>query len=149
MRPDLPFSPEVVAYMGKRLRALDIEPDRSWVDPHAGDEFDMFILHSHSNMLKAARKALPQSRAQWEMADFYRFTIPPAVFDLNMGVITRYPEFAFLYERLLGTAAKPWLRSIFLAAAASPTFTEECRVELVGRFAIDHLRFDAEEELPF
>lgn len=117
-KADPPFAPEVVRYISRRLRALGIAADRDWLDTSA-DEFDM-LLDSHVNMLKAARRDIPTSWAQWEMADFYRYAIPPAVFDLSFGFIETYEAFAFLYERLLGREARPWLRSIYLAAAASP-----------------------------
>lgn len=138
-RPDLPFAPEVLSYVARRMQACGLQPDRAWLSAQATG-FDMILLDSHATMLAAARNAIPQSHAQWELSAFYECAMPPAVFDLCNGPLTRFAEFAFLYERLLGAAARPWLPSLFLAAAATPGLDEKRRIRLVSGFNVDDLR---------
>ncbi len=141
---DLPFTPDIRSYMSRRLRAVGIEPDRAWLaEPMKG--WDALLLDTHAGLLKAARDAVPKSYAHWEMAEFYRCAVPAATFDLHQA-IDSYEAFAFLYERLLGRAARPWLRSLYLAVVASPNMIEEDRIRLVGAFRLEHLRFDPDEE---
>lgn len=103
MKPnqDLPFSVETIRYIGRRLQVAGIKPDRPWLEgPMSGS--DVILLEAHAGMLRGAQNAIPKSAAQWELADFYRYVLPPAVFDLQSGVLRSFPPFSFLYERLLG-----------------------------------------------
>lgn len=50
--------------------------------------------------------------------------------DLQNGKLTSFGSYRFLYERLLGPAARPWLLSAFMAAAALPCIHPELRGEL-------------------
>ena len=54
-----------------------------------------------------------------------------ASFDLRAGKLTSFSAFRFLYERLLGAAARPWLPSTFLAAAALPAIHPDLRKVLL------------------
>lgn len=46
-----------------------------------------------------------------------------ATFDLQSGCLGSFPPFRFLYERLFGSIVRPWLPSIYVAAAAMPLLT--------------------------
>ena len=50
-----------------------------------------------------------------------------AASDLSDGRISSFAAFRFLYERLIGPAARPWLPSVFCAAAALPNLHPEQR----------------------
>jgi hypothetical protein len=52
-------------------------------------------------------------------------------FDLGQGRLTSFSAFRFLYERLIGAAARPWLPSAFCAAAALPHLHPELRRKLL------------------
>jgi hypothetical protein len=56
-----------------------------------------------------------------------------AQFDLQFSEMRDFGAFTFLYERLIGPAVRPWLLSIYLAAAASPKLVEEAREEAIAR----------------
>ena len=51
--------------------------------------------------------------------------------DLVEGRLTQFESFFFLYERLLGPRARPWLVSVFCAAAALPGIQPEARKQLL------------------
>lgn len=50
-----------------------------------------------------------------------------AASDLFDGKISSFAAFRFLYERLVGPAARPWLPSVFCAAAALPSLHPDQR----------------------
>ncbi|WP_394730286.1 hypothetical protein [Altererythrobacter sp. GH1-8] len=54
-----------------------------------------------------------------------------AAFDLGQERIASFSAFRFLYERLLGAEARPWLPSAFCAASALPQIRPERRKMLL------------------
>jgi len=77
--------------------------------------------------LKAARGLVP---AQGAIGDVERFTsklLRLAVFDLEQEDLASFSAFRFLYERLLGPEARPYLPAVFCAAAALPMIRPEQR----------------------
>ncbi|WP_435419090.1 hypothetical protein WAB17_05920 [Parerythrobacter aurantius] len=54
-----------------------------------------------------------------------------ATFDLSQEKLEGFSAFRFLYERLLGSEARPWLPSAFVAAAALPDIRPERRKMLL------------------
>lgn len=54
-----------------------------------------------------------------------------AAFDLGQGRLTSFSAFRFLYERLLGAEARPWLPAAFCAAAALPHLHPDLRRRLL------------------
>jgi hypothetical protein len=77
--------------------------------------------------LKRLREELPAG-SEDERIDGYIGTLTRvAAFDLAQERIDGFSAFRFLYERLLGAAARPWLPSAFVAAAALPLIRPERR----------------------
>ena len=70
--------------------------------------------------LKAAREAVPSKGTMGEIERFTSAMIRLAVFDLEQEQIASFSAFRFLYERLLGAEARPYLPAVFCAAAALP-----------------------------
>ncbi|MBT0668899.1 hypothetical protein HT136_11025 [Novosphingobium profundi] len=54
-----------------------------------------------------------------------------AMFDLAQGSLTSFSAFRFLYERLLGAGARPWLPGAFCGAAALPQIRPDRRKTLL------------------
>lgn len=54
-----------------------------------------------------------------------------AAADLAEGKLRDFEPFRFLYERLMGPAIRPWLLSVFCAAAAMPCVHPELRKTLL------------------
>lgn len=57
--------------------------------------------------------------------------IAMAQFDLAQAQLSHFAAFRFLYERLLGAGMRPWLPSIFCAAAALPSIPPQRRKQLL------------------
>lgn len=70
--------------------------------------------------LKALRDLIPADGSIGEVERFIGKAVRMAVFDLEQERIASFSAFRFLYERLLGPEARPYLPGIFCAAAALP-----------------------------
>ena len=70
--------------------------------------------------LKTARTLVPKDGAIGDVERFTSKLLRLAVFDLEQEGIASFSAFRFLYERLLGPEARPYLPALFCAAAALP-----------------------------
>lgn len=81
--------------------------------------------------LKLLRRELPDvegtDRVEALMAKLMRVT----AFDLTQDRISCFSAYRFLYERLLGPEARPWLPSAFCGAAALPQIRPDRRRNLL------------------
>ena len=81
--------------------------------------------------LKSLRDSMPQDATISDIETFMGKLVRVAAFDLSQERIASFSAFRFLYERLLGAEARPWLPSAFCAASALPQIRPECRKELL------------------
>ena len=81
--------------------------------------------------LKVLRDLVPQEGTMGEIERFVGKLVRMAAFDLAQERLASFSAFRFLYERLLGAEARPWLPSAFCAASALPQIRPECRKELL------------------
>lgn len=70
--------------------------------------------------LRVLRRELPHGEGLDGVADFIGKLIRVTAFDLAQERIECFSAYRFLYERLLGADARPWLPSAFCGAAALP-----------------------------
>jgi hypothetical protein len=70
--------------------------------------------------LDAIRKAIPDDNGFEHAEPMMAVLISVSAFDLVAGRLPSFAAYRFLYERLLGAAARPWLPSAFCAAATLP-----------------------------
>ncbi|TMM48237.1 hypothetical protein [Qipengyuania marisflavi] len=77
--------------------------------------------------LKALRQSVPQDSGFDRIEGFVGKLTRVAAFDLAQERMDSFSAFRFLYERLLGAEARPWLPSAFCAAAALPQIRPERR----------------------
>ncbi len=77
--------------------------------------------------LKSLRGALPDDSSFEGTESFIGKLVRVAAFDLAQERIVSFSAFRFLYERLLGPEARPWLPSAFCAAAALPQIRPDRR----------------------
>lgn len=81
--------------------------------------------------LKVLRGAIPHESGFDAIESFIGKITRVAAFDLAQERIECFSAFRFLYERLLGPDARPWLPSAFCAAAALPQIRPERRKMLL------------------
>lgn len=81
--------------------------------------------------LKALRGQVPSDSGFDRIEGFVGKLTRVAAFDLAQERIECFSAFRFLYERLIGPEARPWLPSAFCAAAALPQIRPERRKMLL------------------
>ncbi len=81
--------------------------------------------------LPALRQMVPDDADLALVEPFLAPLVTLAGFDLGQGRLTSFSAFRFLYERLIGAEARPWLPSAFCAAAALPHLHPELRRKLL------------------
>ena len=81
--------------------------------------------------LKTLRDTIPLDGALGEIERFIGKLVRMAVFDLEQERLTCFSSFRFLYERLLGPEARPYLPAAFCAAAALPQVRPQHRKVLL------------------
>lgn len=70
--------------------------------------------------LGSIRRLVPTGSALGEIGPFFTPLVAVSDFDIGTGHLTSFSAYRFLYERMLGAKARPWLASAFCAAAAMP-----------------------------
>jgi hypothetical protein len=81
--------------------------------------------------LRNLRRSLPGTGGFDGLAGFMGTLIRVAAQDLAQEQISSFSAFRFLYERLLGASARPFLPAAFCGAAALPQIRPDVRRELL------------------
>ncbi len=81
--------------------------------------------------LKRLRTMRPDDIAFEDIEVFMGKLVRIAAFDLAQDKIESFSAFRFLYERLLGAWARPWLPGAFCGAAALPQIRPDKRKTLL------------------
>jgi hypothetical protein len=81
--------------------------------------------------LKALRVQIPAGSDFASLESFMGKLLRVTAFDIAQDRIDGFPAYRFLYERLLGAEARPFLPSAFCAAAALPQIRPERRKHLL------------------
>lgn len=126
MRLFAAFSTDTRRYI---VRALDFglprgEPMKRW----AGSFFDIGPLLARADLYAAipdVRRLLTGGLALERSAPAFIVIQRCADFDLSWNEMADFASFGFLYERLFGPGVRPWLTSVFTAAATSPNIVQE------------------------
>jgi hypothetical protein len=86
----------------------------------------------YRTLVPAIRTVIPDDIAVDGTSEFLSSLITLSVFDLAEGKLLSFAAYRFLYERLLGGSARPWLPSAFVGAAALPCHHPELRKAFLG-----------------
>jgi len=81
--------------------------------------------------LAALRGPFPDETSLEGIDGFMGTLLRITAFDLSQERLQGFSAYRFLYERLLGAEARPWLPSAFCAAAALPQIRPERRKKLL------------------
>jgi hypothetical protein len=105
-------------------RSLDIAfGRRDALDCWARDEGEAASIRAQGRLYKqldALRLQVPDDSGLDTIDPFMGVLITLTAFDLGQDRIPNFAAFRFLYERLLGAGARPWLPAAFCAASALP-----------------------------
>jgi hypothetical protein len=116
-------------------RSLDIGLDRDdalarW----SRDMVEAASIRAQSRLydrLPELRMMIPDDSGLDAIEPFLAPLITISAFDLGQGRLTSFSAYRFLYERLLGADARPWLPGAFCAAAALPHLHPDLRRTLL------------------
>lgn len=70
--------------------------------------------------LAAIKALVPDDSGLHQIEPFFAPLVSVSAFDLGQNRLESFPAYRFLYERLLGAGARPWLPGSFCAAASLP-----------------------------
>ena len=105
-------------------RSLDVAFSRS--DPlttWARDDVEAASISAQARFYKQLdhlRMQIPDDSGLDMIEPFLGMLVTVSAFDLGQDRLPSFASFRFLYERLLGASARPWLPAAFCAAAALP-----------------------------
>jgi hypothetical protein len=112
-------------------RSLDVAFDRmDAVDLWSRDVTEAASIkaqYQFYDRLPEIRALIPDSSAIADAEPFMAPLVSVSAFDLGQGRIEGFSAYRFLYERLIGPEARPWLPSAFCAAASMPHLPPERR----------------------
>ena len=77
------------------------------------------------------RETIPTESGLTAIQPFLGSLIQVSAFDLGQSRLPTFSSYRFLYERLLGASARPWLPSAFCGAASLPHLHPTKRKELL------------------
>lgn len=116
-------------------RSLDVAFDRKdavelW-SRDAAEAASITAQHRFYDRLPDIRTLIPDSSAIEDAEPFMAALVSVSAFDLGQGRIDGFGAYRFLYERLIGAEARPWLPAAFCAAASMPHLQPERRKKLL------------------
>lgn len=128
------FTPAEQRYIRRSLDVADdpIEASERWSRNHFETKRVDAQAGIYKTLIKIARAAIPEDSAYDSSTDLMGPLITLTAFDLGEGKLLSFRSYRFLYERLLGASARPWLPSAFVAAAALPYLHPQQRKSLLG-----------------
>ena len=127
------FGRETQRYICRSLEVA-LTPDVA-VDCWARDDRELEAIRLQRQIypdLLRIRTVLANPSRTVEADDFLLQLIEATAFDLSCARICAFAPYRFLYERLLGAAARPWLPTAFLAAAGLPYFPARASRQLIS-----------------
>lgn len=119
------FDTEFLDYARRALEMAGIETDPKLKETKPVRHSLLHAISEQQFYYRELQKAVPQSLAHWEQSQFMRIAHRCALWDLDWGAIKSYAQFEFLYARILGSDAIPFLPSVFAAAALAPNLDQE------------------------
>lgn len=128
------FTPAEQRYIRRSLDVADhpMESSERW----SRNQFEKTRIDAQARiyrtLVKVARAAIPEDSGYDSSAALMGPLITLSAFDLGEGKLLSFRSYRFLYERLLGASARPWLPSAFVAAAALPYLHPQRRKTLLG-----------------
>jgi hypothetical protein len=116
-------------------RSLDVglkrgDPIRRWARTPAEAE-GIRAQQRVYRRLDDIRRRVPQDTAIEPAVGFLGALVTVSTFDLGRTWLPCFSAYRFLYERLIGSAVRPWLPASFCAAAALPNLHPEHRRALL------------------
>jgi hypothetical protein len=124
-------------------RSLDIGLDRGDAAKRWGrNPFEKSQIKEQARryaMLDAIRACIPDDPDPESAESFMGLMITLTAGDLGEGKLAEFEAYQFLYERLLGPSVRPWLVSVYCAAAAMPALNCHARRQLLQSIPVENV----------
>lgn len=132
MREFAGFGPSTQRYI---RRSLDVVAQRDDViEIWARDAIEATAIkaqHAIYSRIELVTSLIPKSSGLLDAEPMMSPFVTIAGFDLGQGKLRTFSAFRFLYERIFGGLARPWLPSVFMAASGLPHLESALRGELL------------------
>ena len=116
-------------------RSLDIGFEREdAIELWARDAAEVASMRAQARLykhLESLRLQIPDDSGLDSIEPFLGQLVTLTAFDLGQDRLPSFASYRFLYERLIGAGARPWLPAAFCAAAALPHLHPERRRALL------------------
>jgi hypothetical protein len=131
------FSYETQRYISRSVHvAVSPASALEWARNDAESEAVIAQVHAYK-VLGLIRASLPSDNLCADAGSFLFPLIGVGAFDLGCGCIETFAQYRFLYERLLGAAARQWLPSAFASAVALTDLDSSDRRSLLASLRAD------------
>ncbi len=132
MREFASFEPRTQRYIRRSLDVANADADAlaRW-SRDCVEEAGMRVQERIYARLPEARDAIPDDSGLDQVGPFMGLLVAMSAFDLGQDRLPSFSAYRFLYERLLGAGARPWLPGAFCAAAALPSIHPDKRKGLL------------------
>ncbi|MFD1610451.1 hypothetical protein ACFSCW_01395 [Sphingomonas tabacisoli] len=120
MREFASFSSATQRYIRRSLGIVR-EPDA--VERYSRDPVERVTLSAQARCyerIPEIRERVPEHSGLDAVEPFMAPLVGISAFDLAQDRLTSFSAYRFLYERLIGAAARPWLLGAFCAASSMP-----------------------------
>lgn len=115
------FSAATQRYIRRSLDvAFDRKDARALWSRDAVEVASIDAQHVFYDRLPDIRASIPDSSILKDAEPFLAQLVTVSAFDLGQGRLDSFAAYRFLYERLIGADARPWLPAAFCAAASMP-----------------------------
>lgn len=114
------FSPAAQRYI---RRSIGIVREPSSVDRFSRDPVERVAISVQARCyqrIPELRERVPENSGLDHVEPFMAPLVGISAFDLAQDRLASFSSYRFLYERLIGAAARPWLLGAFCAAASLP-----------------------------
>lgn len=116
-------------------RSLDIGLERSdAIGRWSRDPIEAASIRAQSKVyarLDQVRETVPEDSGLDQVEPFMAPLVTMTAFDLGQDRLAGFAAYRFLYERLIGASARPWLPGAFCAAASLPHLHPDTRRKLL------------------
>ena len=90
-------------------------------------------------LLPKIRELTPKNNSCGEIGLFIGECLKVSSFDIMQGRIDSFNQFQFLYERMLGASARPWLTAIYLASSSLPMVSPQRISSMLYNITNEHI----------
>lgn len=126
------FDHDFLAFCRRALEIAGIETDARLKDSKPIRHDIVHAISEQGFHYRSAAEVVPTSSAHWELSEFLKRAVRPALWDLSNGYVRNYAQFDYLYRRIWGERSRRYLPMVFSAAAWAPGLCDDAASALLA-----------------